>query len=205
MKKTKWIILAACGFVLLIIGHGFLIAWFVKLSAKTGGWFPWIAGGALMAFGLYHLINHLRGKGHGHAHLLGGHAHFLEEVERGPHDGFLVNLGHGHIEITIFETDVPPRFRLYFHDKRKQAHSLPTNATVKIETVRPDGARQTFAFHAKGEYLESTNDIPEPHEFKAIVQVSHGSHTHTHEVQFHALFDMATCTRPSLPTARSSP
>jgi len=86
--------------------------------------------------------------------------------------------------ITIYEAAVLPRFRLFFHDKRKQARSLPANATVKIATVRPDGARQTFALHAKGEYLESTNDIPEPHEFKAIVQVSHGNHTHTHEVQY---------------------
>ncbi len=59
MKKSKWIVLAGCGLILVIIGHGFLIAWFVKLSAKTGGWFPWIAGGALMAFGLYHVIKRL--------------------------------------------------------------------------------------------------------------------------------------------------
>src|SRR6266536_567650 len=79
----------------------------------------------------------------------------------------------------------PPRFRLFFYDKRRQARSVPTNATIKIETVRPDGARQTFTFRAKGEYLESEDYIPEPHEFKAIVRVSHGSHTHPpHEVQF---------------------
>jgi hypothetical protein len=184
-KKANWIILAGCGLVLLIVGHGFLVAWFVKFSAKTGGWFPWIAGGALMAFGLYHVIKHLRGKGHGHAQLLRGHTHDRGEVERGPHDGFLVNLGHGFVEITIFEADARPRFRLFFHNQRKQARSVPTNATIKIETVRPDGARQTFTFRAKGEYLESENDIPEPHEFKAIVQVSHGSHTHLpHEVHF---------------------
>src|ERR1017187_1018564 len=86
IKKTNWIMLAGCGLVLLIIGHGFLIAWFVKLSAKTGGWIPWIAGGALTAFGLYHVMKHLRGKGHGHAHIFGGHAHDRGEVERGPHD-----------------------------------------------------------------------------------------------------------------------
>ena len=46
-------------------------------------------------------------------------------------------------------------------------------ATVQARIAR-DGAHQTFAFCAKGEYLESEHDIPEPHEFKAIVQVSHG-------------------------------
>lgn len=96
-----------------------------------------------------------------------------------------MNVGHGFIEITIFETDVRPRFRLFFYDRRNQARSVPANATIKIETLRPDGARQTFAFLAKGDYLECENDIPEPHEFRAIVQVSHGSHTHPpHEVHF---------------------
>jgi nickel/cobalt exporter len=185
MKKINWIMLAGCCLVLFIAAHGLAAACGIKLSDKMGGWLPWIAGGALTPFGLYHVIQHIRGKGHGHSHLFGTHAHDGGEVEHGPHDGFLVNLGHGFVEVTIFETDVPPRFRLFFHDKHKQARSVPANATVKIETVRRAGTRQTFAFHAKGEYLESTTEIPEPHEFKAIVHVSHGSHTHTpHEVHF---------------------
>ena len=177
--------LAGCGLVLFVAAHGLVAWWGFKSSGKIGGWFPWIAGGALMAFGLHHVVRHIRGKGHGHAHLFGRHAHDRREVERGPHDGFLVNRGHGFVEITIFETDVPPRFRLFFLNQRKQGRSVPANATIKIETVRTDGARQTFAFRAKGEYLESENDIPEPHEFKAMLRVSHGSHTHPpHEVQF---------------------
>jgi nickel/cobalt exporter len=184
MKKIKWAIMGGC-LVLLIAAHGILIAWYVKLSDRIGGWFPSIAGGALVAFGLYHVIGHLRGKGHGHFRLLGGHAPDRGEVERGPHDGFLVNLGHGFVEITIFETDVSPRFRLFFFNQRRQARSVPARAIVTIETVRPGGARQTFTFRAQGEYLESTDDISEPHKFKAILRVSHGSHTHApHEVQF---------------------
>ena len=137
MKRFNWIMLAGFGLVLLIAAHG-LVAWGgIKLSGKIGGWLPWIAGGALMAFGLYHVIQHIRGKGHGHSHLFGGHAHDRGEVERGPHDGFLVNLGHGFVEITIFETDVPPRFRLFFHDKHKQARSVPANATVKLKQCDP--------------------------------------------------------------------
>jgi len=182
MKRFNWTMLAGFGLVLLIATHG-LVAWgAIKLSGKIGGWLPWIAGGALMTFGLYHVIRHIHGPGHGHSHLSGERAHDRGDVERGPHDGFLVNLGHGFVEITIFDTDVPPRFRLFFHDKHKQARSVPAHATVTIETVRPNETRQTFDFHAKGEYLESTTEIPEPHEFKAIVQVSHGNHTHTHEV-----------------------
>jgi hypothetical protein len=184
IRKLNWKILAGCGLVLLIAAHGIVAAGLVKWSGKIGGGFPWIGGGALLAFGLYHVIRAIRSKGYRHSYLFGGHAPDREAVERGPHDGILVNLGHGFVEVAIFGTDMPPRFRLFFLDQRKQARSVPRNATVKIETVRPDGARQAFDFHAIGEYLESTTEIPEPREFKAIIQVSHGSHTHSHEVLF---------------------
>ncbi len=75
-------------------------------------------------------------------------------------------------------------FRSMLYDKRKLARSVHRNATVKIETVRPNDTRKTLAFLVKSGFLESTDDIPEPHEFKAIVQVSRGSHKHTHEIQF---------------------
>lgn len=194
--------LAGCGHVLFTAALGFLVAWCgIKLSDKIGGWFPWIAGGALITFGLYYVIQQIRGKGHGHSHLFGGHAHDHGEVEHGPRNGLLVNTGHGFIELTVFETGVPPQFRLFFYDTDKQARSVPTPEHIKIETVRPDGARQTFAFCAQGEYLESTTAIPEPHEFKAIVQLSHGSHAHNHEVQFeehdHAHHDHGGCSHDS--------
>ncbi len=176
--------LAGCGHVLFTAALGFLLAWGgIRLSDKIGGWFPWIAGGALLAFGSYYVIRQIRGEG-GHSHLFGGHAHAGGGADCGPRDGMLVNLGHGFIEITVFETGVPPRFRLYFYDERRQARPVPAPAAVSLETVRPDGARQAFSFRAKGEYLESTSDIPEPHEFKAILELSHGSHAHPHEVQF---------------------
>jgi hypothetical protein len=72
-KKSKTLlitILAGCGLVPFIAAHGFLLAWGgVKVSDKNGGWFPWIAGGALLAFSLYHVIQKIRRKGHGHSHL----------------------------------------------------------------------------------------------------------------------------------------
>ena len=56
--------LAGCGHVLFTAVLGFLVAWGgIKLSDKIGGWFPWIAGGALIAFGLYYVIQQIRGKG----------------------------------------------------------------------------------------------------------------------------------------------
>lgn len=206
-SKSKTLLittLAGCGHVLFTAALGFLVAWCgIKLSDKIGNWFPLIAGGALLAFGLYYVIQQIRGKGHGHSHMFGGHAHDHGEAGHGPRDGMLVDTGHGFIEITVFETGVPPQFRLFFYDGRKQPQPVPFAASVEIETVRRDGARQSFTFRAAGEYLESTTDIPEPHEFKAIVQLSHGHHAHTHEVQFeehdhgHAPHDHGGCNHDS--------
>ena len=90
--------LAGSGHVVFTAVLGVLVAWFgIALNDKVGGWFPWIAGGALVLFGLYYVIQQLRGKGHGHSHAFGGHSredhghshaeheHWHEEHEH-PHD-----------------------------------------------------------------------------------------------------------------------
>src|SRR5438034_812536 len=56
--------------------------------------------------------------------------------------------------------------------------------SAEIETVRADGTRQQFAFARRGEYLESTSDIPEPHEFQLVVAVTDHGVRHAKELQF---------------------
>ncbi len=189
MTRTNSIMLASAGVALVIAAHG-LVAWGgITLSAKTGAWLPWIGGGAVafglyhivQVFGAYHVVRHFR-RG-SHRPLSGGLAEGRAAVERGPHHGVLVDLGHGFLELTVAETDAPPRFRLFLYDKRKQARPVPRNASITVETVRSGDERQTFDFHSNGEYLESTTDVPTPYEFTALVHVSHGGkHRHTHEV-----------------------
>lgn len=180
--------LAGCGHVLFTALLGFLVAWGgMKLSDKVGAWFPRIAGGALVLFGFYYLVQQLRGKRHGHAHASGGHARGGDaqaDAECGPRGGMLVNTGHGFVELTVFEAGAPPVFRLFCYDARRQSLPVPADGTVKLETSRTDGTRQTFAFRAAGECFESTTAIPEPHEFRAIVELAHGGHAHTLDLQF---------------------
>ena len=97
--------LAGCGHVLFTAVLGFLIAWGgMTLSDKIGNTFPLIAGGALLLFGLYYVIQQLRGKSHGHAHLVGGHSH-------GEHDHGHHELDHEHSSDCGYarETTPPPR------------------------------------------------------------------------------------------------
>ncbi len=111
----------------------------------------------------------------GHTHEHHGHAHDHAQSEL-----FVLDTGHGKIELSVFEKGVPPVFRL----RAPAGEILPAAADVTIETVRPDGARQTFAFVAKDEFLESRDDIPEPHGFAALLTLRHGGHAHTCRAEF---------------------
>ncbi len=93
---------------------------------------------------------------------------------------FVLDTGHGKLELSVFEDGVPPVFRL----RAPAGEVLPSPADVMLETVRPDDARQTFRFTAKDGFLESSEDIPEPHEFDATLTLSHGGHGHTCNVEF---------------------
>lgn len=102
-----------------------------------------------------------------------GHHHEHDETK-------LINTGHGTLRVEIFEEGVPPRFRL---STRPGSHRWPASG-VEIRTIRPGGVEQTFKFFDKGEFLESVDEIPEPHEFKAQVFLSHGGHFHIYDVQY---------------------
>ncbi len=68
--------LAGSGHILFTATLGFLVAWLgIALSDRIGFWFPRIAGGALIAFGLFYIFRQLRGHSHSHFHLFGTRHH----------------------------------------------------------------------------------------------------------------------------------
>ncbi|MFT4130348.1 nickel/cobalt efflux transporter [Labrys sp. (in: a-proteobacteria)] len=106
---------------------------------------------------------------HSHDH---DHHHHGEEVRH-------INIGHGTVTLEVFEDGVPPRWRLSFEKgERFPAHE------VSVETIRPDGARQVFHMADRGAYLESTEEIPEPHAFSAALNLGHGDHLHSFPLEF---------------------
>lgn len=196
-RAQKWsrgktlLVTAVCGsgHVLFTAVLGFLIAWLgFALNERVGVWFPRIAGGALLMFGLFHVYRQFSGNGHGHSHRVGGHDHADhaddDDHAHGPHGGRLVDTGHGKIELSVFETGVPPRFRLYFTDAKGEESAPPLPAIIGLNTLRPDATRQVFTFESRPGYLESNENIPEPHEFTVFVELKHGIHSHHHKVEF---------------------
>jgi len=117
-----------------------------------------------------------------------GHGH---EHERGPHGGPLLEHRPGHpgaqpgrIEVSVFEMNVPPRFRLYFFDGHGRTTKPMAEGNVALETVRGGGQRQLFRFKRCDAYLEATEELPEPHEFKAVLKIKRGARIERIETDF---------------------
>jgi cation diffusion facilitator family transporter len=120
------------------------------------------------------------GHDHGHSH---GHSHGHDHHEaHGHHDHeediHSIETDSGTLTLAIFEDGVPPKFRL-----TAQTGPLPTTAT--IQTTRPDGATETFNLIPKSNYLESQQDIPEPHAFTATITTAGTTQTITFEEHAH--------------------
>ncbi len=78
--------IAGGGHVLITTLLGVVIVWLgIALDKKIGHWFPIVAGGTLILFGLYYIVQHLRGGGHGHNHFL-PHKHHEAEHSHEEHD-----------------------------------------------------------------------------------------------------------------------
>ncbi len=105
-------------------------------------------------------------------------------TKHGSHGGMLLDTGHGWLEVCIFEDGVPPRFRIYPCRASGDPVPLPKGTQLGIETARLDGRTQKFAFEAKDTFWEATSELPEPHEFLAVVSLGHSDHAHTYRLRF---------------------
>ena len=79
---------AGAGHTLFTTALGVLVAWGgMAINSRVGSAFPCLAGGALIALGIFYLIRQIRG-GHEHVHLFGSHS---PHEHHGDHDH-----PHGH-------------------------------------------------------------------------------------------------------------
>jgi cation diffusion facilitator family transporter len=103
----------------------------------------------------------LSSSGHHDHGLVHGHDHGA-----GHEEDFLVSTATGAAFLSVFEDGVPPRFRLHW-----AGEGAKDAASVSVETERPDGSRQAFRFVGRGSYIESIDEIPEPHAFNAHLRI----------------------------------
>jgi cobalt-zinc-cadmium efflux system membrane fusion protein len=105
---------------------------------------------------------------HGHAH----EAEAEEDYERGPNNGRLLRDGDFALEITIFETGVPPEFRVYPY--RSDMPVEPAEVDLVIELGRLGGRVDRFEFEPQDDFLRGNGVVLEPHSFDVSVTAGSG-------------------------------
>jgi cobalt-zinc-cadmium efflux system membrane fusion protein len=93
------------------------------------------------------------------------------EFERGPQRGRLLREGDFALEVTIFETGVPPEYRLYAYQGGKPVPASDVRATIDL--TRLDGEVNHFEFAPQGAVLVGNGTVTEPHSFDVVVTAQH--------------------------------
>ena len=100
----------------------------------------------------------------------------IGDYERGPHRGRMLRAGDFAIEVTIFETNVEPQFRLYAYRNDTPLPATEVSPTVTLK--RLDGEVTRFTFKPENDYLTGSGVVTEPHSFDVEVTATHAGKSH---------------------------
>jgi cobalt-zinc-cadmium efflux system membrane fusion protein len=90
-----------------------------------------------------------------------------ETVVKGPHRGRLLAQGNFQVEVTIFETGVPPIFRVFAFEGGTPIDPAEVNLVISVH--RLGGQIDTIRFKKEADYLTSEAIVVEPHSFTVKV------------------------------------
>ena len=94
------------------------------------------------------------------------------EIAKGQHGGKLFSQDDFAVEVTIFEKNTPPEFRIYTYQNGKP--SEPKATDIGIQLTRLGTKPQAINFVRENDYLKSTVEIVEPHSFKVEINAKNG-------------------------------
>jgi cobalt-zinc-cadmium efflux system membrane fusion protein len=87
---------------------------------------------------------------------------------KGPQGGKLLKQDEFAIEITIYESGIPPEMRLYAYANGKTVD--PSELQVKVTLDRLGGVQDKLSFSVEQGYLVSEQSVVEPHSFDVSVE-----------------------------------
>lgn len=100
-----------------------------------------------------------------------------QNFERGPNNGRLLRDGDFALEVTIFEVNAPPHYRLYAYQGGTPLAPAQFDATIELS--RLDGEVNRFTFAPQNDYLVGSGEVKEPHSFDVKVTAQHDGRTFT--------------------------
>ncbi len=102
-----------------------------------------------------------------------------EKGERGSHGGRLLTQDNFQVEVTIFETGVPPEFRVYAYEDGKPID--PAKVKLAMELKRLGGEVDRFQFQKQADYLRGNGVVEEPHSFDVSILAEKGGKAYNWE------------------------
>ncbi|MCK9396985.1 MAG: efflux RND transporter periplasmic adaptor subunit [Methylobacter sp.] len=105
-----------------------------------------------------------------------GSAEHSETFPRGPHRGRLLSKDDFALEVTIYETGVPPRFRVYAY--RNDKPLSPERVQLDITLHRFGGRTERIRFKPEAGYLLGEAVIEEPHSFDVNINAGFDGKTY---------------------------
>ena len=103
------------------------------------------------------------------------------EPEKGPHRGRMLRDGDFAIELAIFETGVPPEFRVWATNGG--AAIDPSEINLRVQLTRLGNVVDDIGFNAEGDYLRGDTVIYEPHSFLVTVRAQYQGQSHSWEYE----------------------
>lgn len=163
------------------IAIGGMYLWRGVDAATFEPYFQLASAGIIIAIALWMLWRTWEDRKRAAAAADGTYQHSPNHAHHHHHTGDLrrIDTSHGVVAVEIHEDGVLPKW----HIRTERGHSW-TARDVTLVTERPDGSRKVFAFISRGDFLESIDPIPEPHEFIARVRFGHDNHTHDYDLAF---------------------
>ena len=98
------------------------------------------------------------------------------EPEKGPHRGRLLADGDFALELAIFETGVPPEFRVWVTEQNQPVKPDDVDLTVKL--IRLGDRVDTIGFKPQDDFLRGDTVIYEPHSFVVSIEAVYKGTTH---------------------------
>ena len=123
--------------------------------------------------------------GHGHGH---GDEHENEAAQeaKGPNGGRLLRDGDFAVEVTIFETGVPPEMRLYAYNHHEGEQPLAPDAWQASVTLDRLGGRQDrLRFTPELDYRVGDQEIVEPHSYDVTVNARYQGRDYSWQFESH--------------------
>ena len=102
-----------------------------------------------------------------------------DEPLKGPHNGRLLQSGNISLEITVYETGLPPELRVYAYRDNELISPQQIKLTVKLK--RLGNKVDTINFSAQEDYLRGDSVVYEPHSFAVMVNAGIEGQTYTWE------------------------